>query len=567
MQSLRKRMRIILFVALAAFLLLIFFQWGLDVMGIRTPQKTDIAKIDGQSISYTEYSRFVQFKEQENKEITRDEIFATLIDEIMWNNLIRRERIRVTDEEIWAIIKNNPPREIYESEDMKDEKGVFDMNKYYEFLSSPQSRQWLLQYEYSIREQLPREKIRSLLSTMGWISPYEDSLVVAMQLTRYDISSIAIPLHRLQGLAQVSEEQIHEYYVQNPQEFIRPESKILKYVFFEKKPTHDDTLEAKESMEDFLLRITEEGEDFLEVAREVSDIIKIEYPFKDEMELPPHLIDVYKKLRDGGVSDMIETTQGFEVIKRIHKGLIYRVTTNIQISPTTLGEIHDRIVSFHETAQEHSFDSAAVDFNLPIHKTFPLNKNNLSFPIRNVEALKNFLSHAKHGTIGGPFSSLGGYYLFTLDSLIPEYTPTLEEAAPRIKMKFERDNVKNELTLHLERISNQLKSGTSLRAIASVDTLTTFSNDIKNATLIDIRNSYGDEFTGVVAALEPNQTSAPLITDWAGYIIRCDKKYALPYDSTMVTFLQMKRQLRLQYLTQDLFTPKSIEDDRDEFFE
>ncbi|GAJ00734.1 unnamed protein product, partial [marine sediment metagenome] len=77
----------------------------------------------------------------------------------------------------------------------------------------------------------------------------------------------------------------------------------------------------------------------------------------------------------------------------------------------------------------------------------------------------------------------------------------------------------------------------------------------------------GHEFAGVVATLGTNQISQPLILDWAGYIIRCDLKEVNPFDSTMVTFLQMKRQARLIALTADIFTPKKIEDYRDEFFE
>jgi hypothetical protein len=168
MQKLRKKTRLVLFIALAGFAMLIFFQWGINVTGIKTDQKTDIAKIDGIPISYRNYIRFVQTHERERKGISRDEIWAEMIDQIMWTSLLRKERIRVTDEEIWTIIRNNPPREIYESEYMKDENGEFDFNKYFELLRSPQSRQWLLQYEYSLREQLPKEKLRSLIATMTW---------------------------------------------------------------------------------------------------------------------------------------------------------------------------------------------------------------------------------------------------------------------------------------------------------------------------------------------------------------------------------------------------------------
>lgn len=566
MQKLRKKTRLVLFIALAGFAMLIFFQWGINVTGIKTDQKTDIAKIDGIPISYRNYIRFVQTHERERKGISRDEIWAEMIDQIMWNSLLRKERIRVTDEEIWTIIRNNPPREIYESEYMKDENGEFDFNKYFELLRSPQSRQWLLQYEYSLREQLPKEKLRSLIATMTWVSPFEDSILLALQTTRYDISFITIPLFRLRTLIEISEDKMKEYYTHNLAKFTNPESKILKYVLFERTPSYDDTLETRERMEDFILRI-EEGEDFLEVAREVSDDSITEYSFSNINELSLHVRNIYKNLKNGAISSIIEGPQGLGVIKKVRKGLLYHVKAYIQISPTTLAEIYDKIMSFIETAQELGFDSTGVDFGLPVRKTYPLNENNMQFPVRNSRVFENYLSKAKKDEISGPLSGFGSYYLFTVDSIIPEYVPKFETVMPQIRMILEKEKFKEEMVIYLTNISNQLNIGETMEAVASRDTFIIFRNDLKDVTLANIAGSYGDKFAGVAATLEPHQISSPLFTEWAGYIVRCDEKIVNLFDSTMVAPLQIKRRVRLQQLTMNLFTPKEIEDYRDEFFE
>jgi len=566
MRTLRKKTRLVLFIALAGFAGLIFFQWGLDITGIRTTPRNNIAEIDGIPIKYTDYYRFTQLKGREHKGITRDEVWAMLIDEIMWNNLIRKEKIRITNEEIWAIIQNNPPREIYESEFMKDENGEFDFNKYYELLRAPQSRQWLLEYEYNLRAQLPKEKLRSLISTMGWVSPFEDSLTITFQTTRYDLSFMNIPLFRLRGLVEVSEEEMREYFDKNRAEFITPEAKILKYVFFERKPSPYDTSEARERMEDFILRITEE-EDFLVVAQEVSDDSIVEIPVQSEIDLKLYLMNVYKRLKNGETSDIIQGPDGFEVIKRVRRGLVHRAKANIQVSTTTLGEIRDNIEAFKEMARESGFDSAAAYLDLPIRKTYPLREDNITFPVRNTTALAEFLSHVKTEEIGGPFGSLGGYYLFTIDSIIPKGQPTFEEMVPRIRVVIEKEKLDEQLEMYLHDISNQLMSGVTMEQIAARDTLVVFRNDLKGFSLNQIQTGYGGEFAGMVATLEPKQISAPLVMEWAGYIIRCDRKVVSPFDSTMVSLLQIKRQIRLQQLTQGIFTPKEIEDNRDLFFE
>jgi hypothetical protein len=145
MQTLRKNTRWVLVIALVGFAGLIFFQWGLDITGIRRRPETDIAEINGQKISYQLYRRFAMAKEAENRYLTDDQIWSLLIEDVMWRQLAEKEKITVNDQEILAIIRNNPPPELIQSEFMQDENGEFDWNKYNELLSSPQSLQWMYQ--------------------------------------------------------------------------------------------------------------------------------------------------------------------------------------------------------------------------------------------------------------------------------------------------------------------------------------------------------------------------------------------------------------------------------------
>ncbi len=569
MQNFRRNTRIILFIVVASFVLLIFFQWGLDITGISGRKEVNIVEVDGIPVSYTDYVRFVQNKEKENRGISHDEIWSLMIDEVMWNNLIKKENIRAVDEEIWAIIKNNPPKPIYESEYMRDSAGNFDYNKYLDLLKAPQSRQWLLEYEFNLRKELPKEKLRSLIFTMAWASPFEDSVMMAKQLGIYDFSFLSLPLFRIRSKIVINDEDLKNYYAAHKKDFTYPESKVLKYVFFERIPSRDDTTEARERLDDFLLRI-KEGEDFLTVAREVSDDTLIEKKFKDENELMQYEAEVYKKLKDGEVSNIILSSRGFEIIKRVQKGHIYLVKVNINVSSTTLGELNDRIESFKVSAKEMGFEDAAKDFNLTVHSTHPLTPEKLNFPVRNPEGLAKVLKKGlKPNEVIGPFSSFGGYYLFTLDSIIPGKVLSLDNDNDKniIRARYEREKLKILLGEYLNDISNQLQSGTTLEQIAVKDTLLYLQSGIINLSLADIETKYGMEFAGVLAGLEQGQISKPLLTEWAGYIIRCDKKSMLPFDSTLVNYLQYRRQIRLQNLSQSIFTPKKIVDNRDQFFE
>jgi parvulin-like peptidyl-prolyl isomerase len=566
MQTLRKNTRWVLVIALVGFAGLIFFQWGLDITGIRSRPETDIAEIEGVTISYQDYRRYVMNKENENKNLTGDQIWSMLVEEIMWRELIKKEKISVTDQEIWAIIRNNPPPELYQSEFMQTENGEFDWNKYNELLSSPQSLQWLYQYEMQLREALPKEKLSSLVSTLAWISPFDDSLMIYAQTAKFDFSFLAVQLNRLRDYVSITDEELKKYYDEHKDEFATPDYAVLKYVFFERKPSSYDTLDAKQRLEDFVAMVNE-GEDFLELAREVSDDTTVEYNFDNENVLKPYMKTVYQSLRNGEISDIVSAARGFEVMKRVHSGLLYVVKANVEVSRTTIGEITDNIASFLETAEDIGFDSTAVDFAMRVRKTFPLEKENVNFPVRNTEALTQFLSGVKKGEIGGPFGSLGGYYVFALDSLIPATLPTFEQAQARVKSVVERMRYEEALHDYLNALHEQLVSGTGMEAIAQSDTIVNFQRSTAGQTIYTLRNAYGDEFAGAVAALEPGQISNPVVTRYTGYIIRVDSKDEVPFDSTMIGMLQWKRQSMLQQITQGIFTPEELVDKRDKFFE
>jgi parvulin-like peptidyl-prolyl isomerase len=565
MQTLRKNIKYVLVVVLAAFLGLIFFQWGANIFGPKTERRTDIAVIDGQKIPYDVYYRYVRQAENEQKGITPDEIWQQFVDEIMWSRLLSGERIAVGEEEIWQVIKNNPPREIMELDVLRNEQGEFDYGRYLELLRQPQSRVWLNAYAQQLREQLPKEKLRSLLSTFGWVSPYEDSMAIVVQTNVYDITYLQLPLFRARSLLEISDDELRSYYDMHVDDFMTDPMVILKYVYFDRKPSSYDTLEARELIEDLVAQV-EEGADFLELALEASDDTSVVIEFTGVTGLKPYLMNVYNELRDGEMSGIIAAPQGFEVIQRVEKNKIYKMKVNIEVSEMTKGEIYDRIMSFKETADVIGFDSTAQELEILLRRTYPMEPDNITFPIRYPDGLKEFVKDAQPDAVSGPFASLGGYYVFAVDSVIPESRPEFEEVKPRVRVAMEKMRLQDIQNQELDRASQILAQGGTMEQLAADDTLF-YIRQQKDILLGEVLRTLGGEVAGAVMQLIPGQRSKPIVTEWAGYIVRCDSRSIQPIDSTMYMSLQMKRQARLQYITGMLFTPQEIEDYRDEFFE
>lgn len=567
MQKLRKYIKYVLIIALISFAALIFFNWGADIQGQRRDGTTDIAVINGQDISYRQYLLYKQEKLQTIRGITDEEIWNLMIEEFIWQNLISRERLGVTDEELWAIIRSNPPRELLESDLMMNEQGEFDYDKYLDLLRSPQSRSWLYEYEGNLRRQVPREKLRSLLTTFGWVAPFEDSLNVARQTTFFDLRILSIPIFVVRGTVPVSEAEARAYYEEHSADFQNPEQKILSYVFFVREASSDDSLEARERLEDFKNRI-EDGEDFLAAAQEVSDDTAIVHEFEPDnpVAFKPYLMNVYTMLKDDEMSDIIQASRGYEIIKRVHKGLVYKVRTDIQVSMTTKAEINDRMQAFMQAAKDVGFDSAAAELDIVVRQTYPMSTDNVTFPVRDRDGLAEYLRRAKKDKVEGPFSSIGGYYLFALDSVIPASMPAFDEIQSRIEAEMERDVLAEFVEKRLAAAYEQLSGATPVEEVCARDTTIVYQHQ-DNVQLTWVQSALGGEVAGRVARMERGDISAPLVTDWAGYIIMCDDKRTIPMDSSMVFALQMKRQTRIEQIMREVFTPDKIEDNRDLFFE
>jgi hypothetical protein len=390
-------------------------------------------------------------------------------------------------------------------------------------------------------------------------------MAVVVQTNVYDIAYLQLPLFRARSLLEITDDELKKYYDGHPEDFMTNRMVIVKYIYFDRKPSSYDTLEARERIEDFIAQV-EDGGDFLELALEASDDTSVVIEFSGAVGLKPYLMNVYNQLRNEEMSGIIPAPHGFEVIQRVEENMIYKMKVSIVVSEMTRGEIFDRIMSFKETAEVLGFDSTAQELEIPVRRTYPMEPDNITFPIRNPDGLKKFIKDAGPDEVSGSFASLGGYYVFAVDSMIPESQPEFEEVKPRVRVVMEKMRLKDIMHQKLDEASRILTQGTSMEQLAAEDTLFYFrqQNDIM---LGEVLRTLGGEVAGAVMQLIPGQRSSPIVTEWAGYIVRCDSRSIQPIDSTMYLSLQMKRQARLQYISGMIFTPEEIEDFRDEFFE
>jgi parvulin-like peptidyl-prolyl isomerase len=140
-------------------------------------------------------------------------------------------------------------------------------------------------------------------------------------------------------ISKVSDNELKEYYEKNKKDFLRPEAAHIRHILIKVEPTSTDEEKAKKKKEaGDILKRARQGEDFAELAYQYSaDDWRVkggDLGLIHRGRLLPELEEVAFKLKPGEISDLIETTYGYHIIKMEEK-----------LPPTQLGfdEIKDKL--------------------------------------------------------------------------------------------------------------------------------------------------------------------------------------------------------------------------------
>ncbi len=145
---------------------------------IVTTRSNNVGSINGQEISYQEFSNLVeQYRanqvNQTGQEIPeaqmdffRDQVWDNLVSQKLISEKIKELGIIVTDEEIINTIKGpNPPQII--TQYFIDSTGNFNRAAYDQAILDPNNKEAMLQTEELVRQQLIQQKLSSFLKFFG----------------------------------------------------------------------------------------------------------------------------------------------------------------------------------------------------------------------------------------------------------------------------------------------------------------------------------------------------------------------------------------------------------------
>jgi parvulin-like peptidyl-prolyl isomerase len=230
----------------------------LEALGGRT---NDVGSVNGEEISYREYQAALErqresTKQQSGKDIPddqmdqfRDQVWDALVRQKLIQQEVQRLGITVTDQEVKDIILGEDPP-AFLKQNFIDSLGNFNRAMYEEAIFNPQNEQVLLQAEDFVRQNRYTEKLQSLLEASITVSQEEIKRKFIEQNTFME-AHYAIFTNALfpDSTLNITDENIKNYFDDNPDKFKVNEMRKLQFVLFNNAPSHADSMLVIKNLE------------------------------------------------------------------------------------------------------------------------------------------------------------------------------------------------------------------------------------------------------------------------------------------------------------------------------
>jgi len=221
---------------------------------------TNVGSINGEKISYKDFSKILDQQRENQKKQTgediadenlnrfRDQVWDAVVTQTLFAQEIKKLNISVADDEIRdVILSDNPPE--FLKQNFIDSTGKFDKNLYQAAIFDPQNKEALIQAEEFVRQTLLTQKLQSMLLASVNISEKEIERRFVEQTTKMNVRYALFPFTEFpDSLIKLTDKELKKYYDENIDKYKLPEKRKLKYVMFPFVASSGDSAYAKKNI-------------------------------------------------------------------------------------------------------------------------------------------------------------------------------------------------------------------------------------------------------------------------------------------------------------------------------
>ncbi len=285
-----------------------------------------IGKVNGKEISYQEFQTTLDrqletLKQQTGQDVDesqmeqiREQVWESIINQVLIEQAVEKFGITVSDEEIKEIILGqNPPD--FLKQNFVDSLGNFNRQLYEQALFDPRNKEALVQAEEFVRQQRLTQKLQSYL--LAGIVVTEDevkqkfidqNISMEADYVLFDVNSIP------ESEIQVTDADLKSYYDKNIHLYKQPPQRKLQFVLFPNVPSADDTNLVIKNLQNILKKIKEDSADFKEMVEIYSEV-----PYsRDTLSVQyftPEALKLLNNAKAGDVIGPVSAPQGFTLYK------------------------------------------------------------------------------------------------------------------------------------------------------------------------------------------------------------------------------------------------------------
>ncbi len=466
LQQMRENTKTILWIVVITFIISIFAVWGMNLKSGRGSdpalESDVIGSVDGEKITrqmyssaYQEIYNQVRAQRGENVELSvternmlNEQAWETLVMEILRNREIQRMGITVSDNELVAFLRQNPPAVLQQA--FADEQGRFDYQAYLRELSNPQ-RDWTTLEQWG-RAQLPRMKFETMLVSQIHVPERIIFDEFGKQTVEMKAQFVKVPYAEENPPYTPDDQQIKSLYDKSMDEYKEFEKRKVRLIGIPFDPTEADEREVREQ----LLEIRKEiaaGTDFAEAARLHSDDYNSaenggDLGFFARGALDSTFTEVAFSQAAGQISGPVRTSYGYHLIRTEEKKQedgeekvrASHILMKVEPGYDTTDSLSTLFRDLDEAIRNEGFEKGAASKGLVTIDTEPFIKGAFIKGLGYQPRIVNFAFNHEPGTVSSAIQTEDATYFVKVLERMPEKTRSLEEVRDLVveKIKYER---------------------------------------------------------------------------------------------------------------------------------
>ena len=473
-----------------------------DIFGQR--QGNEVGSLNGKPILYEDFNQMVSNEinrldalsgkeiSDEEREYVRAVVWERLLADLIVQEQIENNNIKVGDSEVLFQLQNNPPPFLQNSEAFQTD-GRFDFEKYLDAVLNPSSIDWRPVEQFMQEIYLPSYKLQQYITNSISISPEDIRKNYEQRFVDYEIEVLHITKKSLEKnlienmLAErPTNDELTKMYQKNIDNYEMPEMRVMKYVKWPILSDANDTLRVKLEADDLMFRINN-GEDFAQLANtyteDPSNSIN-PYSLKggnlgwfDKGQMVPEFDLASFDANIGDIVGPVLTDFGYHIIKIEDKRTTEdgndqvnasHILLTIKPGRGTENNLKDTASIFALEAEEYGFFNHADSLGMEVFESNDVEKESIFInDIGVARNAVNFAFRSDVGSISEPVKNDNFFLVFYLDKIKDKTVKSLDDVREELTLKFENELTKEQIKSLAESLG--INSNTDLSNVAELN--------------------------------------------------------------------------------------------------